>query len=1438
MITSLSTQKAASIQSVMLKIFGTVGLWLLLCISTASAQLSPLRFSQLTTRQGLSQSLVHCLIKDNKGLMWFGTQDGLNKYDGDNFTVYRHTAADSNSLTNNNIEAIIQAKSNGNLWIGTNGGGLNLYNRKTNSFKRYLSNVPESSSIFSLLETNDSDIWLGCYSALIRYNIRTQKVTVYKNKPSDPSSISCNLVYSLFQDSEGNVWAGTNNGLNRYDYQTNKFSHYFNEVNNPKSISSNVVRRIIEDKNQNLWIGTKSGGLNKFDPGTNTFTRFVNDYKNPNSLSNNTIFALAASADNKIWVGTENGLNVLDPAAGIFSVCKNDPSDISTLSNNSINSIYIDDKETVWVGTYAGGVNIHQKNFSSFEIYKPNFSKPNSLNGNIVTSFAEDAKGNVWIGTDGEGLNFFDRKTNKFYHYKHQLGNTNSLSNDAVLALTMDKSNKLWIASYEGGIDVLDPETKNFTHFSTGNKADQLSSLSVFALLEDSKGDIWIGNNALGINIYNKSAKKFIKYINSVSDHNSLSNNDIRVIYEDKGGHIWIGTEAGGLNLYRPASGTFKRFNSQNSDLSSNSISSVFVDSKENLWVGTLGGLNLLNRKTDKFKTISDPSGTLDGNINSIQEDKQGNLWIGTNKGLCKYDHLKNSFKTYDIYNGLQGFEFFRGAKLTARNGDMFFGGINGFNVFNPLTLKENKAIPPVVLTDFLLFNKEVDIRSENSPLKEHISEAREIELTSDQSIFSFQFAALNFLFPEKNQYAYKMEGFEKEWNYVGNKNTATYTNLDPGQYTFRVKASNNDGLWNESGTSIIVTIKPPVWKTWWIRSIMVLVLCAMVYFLIKRRLSNIARQKHDLEEQVVQRTREVVEQANKLKTQSENLQLLNDEMHNQSEELETQSERMLAQAEHLKVLNDMFLAQKEEAQAAREDADRANQAKSAFLATMSHEIRTPMNGVMGMASLLAGTSLNQEQEEYVSIINTSGDALLSVINDILDFSKIESGNLEIEEHDFDLRQCVENVLDVFANKAAQQGLDLVYQIDHLVPVMIVGDSFRLRQVLLNLVSNAMKFTHKGEVFVQVNLEKAAGDNLQIRFDVKDSGIGIPQDKLSRLFKAFSQVDSSTTRKYGGTGLGLAISERLVKLMGGDVAVSSEEGIGTTFSFYIQCKTAKNSERQFASLNTVGNEGKKVLVVDDNATNLAILKAQLELWKLTPTLASSGKQALEILALKEIFHLVISDMQMPEMDGVMLATQIKVSQPQLPIILLSSVGDESKSKYPHLFNSVLTKPIKQAQLHKLIQLELKNSVAPLTEDKSSKPVLTEEFALAYPLQILIAEDNLINQKLAMRVLNKLGYDPKLANNGKEAVEMQSEKPFDLILMDMLMPEMDGLQATRTIRASEEIQQPQIVAMTANALPEDRLACLQAGMDEYISKPIKLELLMDVLKVCANKLIVK
>ena len=525
-------------------------------------------------------------------------------------------------------------------------------------------------------------------------------------------------------------------------------------------------------------------------------------------------------------------------------------------------------------------------------------------------------------------------------------------------------------------------------------------------------------------------------------------------------------------------------------------------------------------------------------------------------------------------------------------------------------------------------------------------------------------------------------------------------------------------------------------------------------------------------------------------------------------------------------------------AEKARQEAERANQAKSVFLATMSHEIRTPMNGVIGMSSLLGETSLTDQQRNYTETIAACGETLLNVINDILDFSKIESGGMELEEEDFNLQNCIEHILDMFGAKAAQSGLELLYQVDRDVPLYIRGDDFRLRQVLTNLVGNAMKFTNQGEVFIRVRLGAyMEGGDLTLAFEVRDTGIGIAPEKLERLFKAFSQVDSSTTRKYGGTGLGLAISEKLVSLMGGEMRVESQPGNGSVFYFTIRTRAGTGIYAPLGSgestQDLAHHAGKRVLIVDDNRTNRTILKSQLEYWKLIPVLAESGAEALDILKEDSRYDLVLTDMQMPQMDGIHLSTSIRHQHPHIPIILLSSVGDEYKKKHDNLFSAIMTKPIKQQVMYRNILDGLQRHAKAEAVESFVQPRLPGDLSKKYPLNILVAEDNLINQQVIFYILQKLGYTPTMVENGQEALDAVAKDRYDIILMDLQMPEIDGLEATRIIRASSS-RQPVIIALTANTMQGDEEECLKAGMNDYIGKPVNLEELVGKLRKWADR----
>ncbi len=1358
----------------------TLTFFLILLFSFYSeAQFYKPKFTRITTNEGLSQNHVSAILKDKYGFMWFATENGLDKYDGYQFISFRHDKNKPETISSNYILDIVE-DDNGILWIGTT-RGLNKFNRAKETFTRYLSS---QTNVFvnDIFIDSKKRMWLGTAEGLCLFNPQNGSVKWFLHSENNANSLVSNYIFEITEDNFGELWIATHNGLSRFNPRTHNFINYKHDPGNPKSIAGNRIKAVYKDIRGNIWAGTQGRGISLYNRNDNSFTNYSHDPNNSNSIGYNDILSFVEGNDGRLWVGTENGgISIFDYKTNLFTTFKNEVSDLNSLSNNSVYSLYKDNTGNIWAGTWSGGVNFLPRFGSKFNLYRQIPNVPNSLSNNIILSITGDQKGNLWIGTDGGGLNYFDRKTKKFTHYRHDPKNKNSINSDYVLSVVATDNYMLALGYHRGGFDLFDLRTGLFTHHMPDeNNPNSIAASSVNFVIQDHEGNFWLATWSGGLNLYNSKTKKFTRYKHDTNDPNSICSNFITAVYEDKDRNIWVGT-VNGFDLFDKKNNRFIHYKNDPKNkhsLSNNYVDAIYEDEKGNLWVGTNEGLNYFDKKTGIFTAYTEKDGLGSSIIKSILPDQKGNLWVGTYKGLSKLNIKAKTSRNYHIADGLQGSEFKAKACYQAPDGEMFFGGVDGLNSFYPDSVKDNHIIPPVYLTNLQIFNKTVQIDSPNSPLKVSINETKEIVLSHKQSVFTIEFAALNYITPSNNQYAYRLEGFDEDWNYVGNKRTATYTNLDAGTYFFRVKASNNDGIWNEKGVTLKIIITPPIWATWWFKLLVFVFVTGSALLIYLYRTRRINAQKHELERLVVERTEKLARKT--------------------------------------------------------EEAEQANRAKSIFLATMSHEIRTPMNGVIGMASLLAHTPLNNEQKMYTDVIRSSGENLLGIINDILDFSKIESGKMELELQPFDLRNCIEEVLETFAVRAAEMNLDLVYCILHDVPQIIVGDSLRLRQILINLVGNAIKFTLQGEIFIKVSvLDQKVDGQLQLNFDVSDTGIGIKEEQLEKLFQSFSQVDSSTTRKYGGTGLGLAICEKLVALMGGSIHVMSEYGKGSTFSFNILTSPAHDMFKDGYLTDIQVLAGKNVLIVDDNTTARDSLQYELEAWNVHSIQSHTPQEALEIFSDPSIsIDVVLIDLHLPEMNGILLARELQKINKFTPLILLSTIKDKVNDQDAALFRSVLHKPIKLQLLRKcLIEALLNTKTLPAVNNRTD--LLQSHFSKSFPLNILVAEDNPVNQMLIVTILKKLGYAPKVANNGIQALEMAVENSLDIILMDVQMPEMDGLEATRLIRSSAKVQ-PKIIAMTANVTPQEKGDCIECGMNDFISKPIKLEELINKLQEWAPK----
>ncbi|MDW8239070.1 MAG: two-component regulator propeller domain-containing protein [Acidobacteriota bacterium] len=1120
-------------------------------VSDFDIRASDFRVERLSVEDGLSNAFVWDILQDHQGFLWFATEDGLNRFDGYEFTIFRHQGP--GTVSHNTIWALYEDQA-GTLWVGTYGGGLNKFDRATQTFAHYQHDPQNPNSLSddrvrAIHESPDEPgiLWIATYGGgLNRFDTHKETFTRYRHDPNDPTSLSHDLIWSMCEDRTGALWLGTIGGLSRLNREEKekarnspgvKFINYQPDPKNPWSLSHSYVTSIYEDRSGALWVGTSDGGLNRFERNTETFTPFKHDPTNPQSLSHNAIRPIFEDSAGHLWIGTYGGgLNRFDRATETFIHYQNDPGDPHSLSNNIVRHIYEDRAGVLWVATWGGGLNKLVK--PKFAAYRHEPNNPHSLPHNYVTAVCEDHAGSLWVGTQAGGLTrigWDDAGSATFESFQHQDKNAQGLSDNYVTVVyeAPDEPGILWIGTFDKGLNRLDTKTKSFALYQHDSRnPDSLTSNRILSLCASptQPGVLWIGTDDGGLNRLDRTSSTFtyVPYDNKKRD--DPNHDSIRTVYESpKTKTLWVGTD--GAGLYKLVGSRksaaydvvgYRHARDNPNSLISDRVHSIYESTDGTLWIGTFEGLSRFDPNTGRFTSYRESDGLPNNVIYGILEDQAGHLWMSTNKGLSQFNPATNRFKNYDVTDGLQSNQFYFGAVFKGRSGRMYLGGVNGLNLFHPDRIKDNPHVPPIVVTDFQIFNESVPLAAAGTKsrfsLPKHITITNEIALSYKASVFSFEFAALDYSVPEKNQYAYKMDGFDEAWTYSGSRRFATYTNLDPGDYVFRVKGSNNDGVWNEKGIAIKISITPPLWRTWWAYLSYVALALFLVFGFIKLRTRHLEQSRQALEKIVQERTQEI---------------------HKAQEQL---------------IMQDRLAS------------------LGTLTAGIAHEIKNPLNFVTNFATLSrdllqelregldklneqadAETTADLQEvlcllEENIAKINEHGQRADSIVKGMLLHSRGEAGERQPAD--------INAILDEYVGLAyhGMRGTDSTFNIKiekeydpSIGQVEVVRQD--LSRVFLNLVNNACYATHEKKKQVGNSYSpvlsvrtKNLGDRIEIR--IRDNGPGIPPHIRNKIFHPFF-----TTKPSGeGTGLGLAISyDIIVQEHGGEIRVESEEGSFTEF---------------------------------------------------------------------------------------------------------------------------------------------------------------------------------------------------------------------------------------------------------------------------------------------------
>lgn len=1169
------------------------------------------KFINFSSKNGLSSNSINAIIKDKNGFMWFGTEDGLNKFDGQNFKVYRHKETDKTSIGRGPVNDLIQDK-NGQIWLATN-FTLSVYNLNLDSFINY--DFTNYGWITSLYADHNGKIWVGTYSGLFLFDPKTQKTIAFRANPKDATQLNSNIINCIYEDAQNYIWVGTADGLHQYNPQNKQFNRYLHSNENPQSISRNYINCIIEGKQGELWVGIDQGGINVLDKNRTAFQHYVTNPNDVTTIASNTIHKLVFDKNGQLWIGSDGGLNILDPKTGKVIRVKSSPVEPNSFfiynGGRSVRDIYIDDAGIYWVAIHQGGVNKYDSNLTFFNHKHYNVYDPNGLTGSSVMAFAESPTGDIFIGTEGTGLNVWNRRTGQIHPYKLKEAKANTAS---IIALGVS-GKMLLVGTYQRGFYSVDMTTGASKYYFLPYSPTDTRDLPVNCIKTDSQGKIWLGTNGNGVYLFDPIQQSVVtteKDFGLQPSQKIPLNGFITAIEEDKNGNIWFASNGTGIAIFNRQQKKFTVLNHANSKLPIDKVQSIYCDHAGRIWVGAQGGGLCLYKPQSHTFEIFDESYSLSNDvIYKILEDSKDKIWVSTNKGISSFDDEKKVFRNFSYYNGVLQSTFNIGSGLKTADGQLFFGGLDGFNYFNPAEILQKKNIPPLVITTLKINNKQVN-PIENSEIQEHISVAKEIILSYKQN-FSLDFMALNYTVPHESRYAYKLEGFDKEWNQVGTSTTAVYTNLDPGSYTFHLKAYSEDGSWETPEKVIKIVVEPPFWMTYYAYLFYAIAIALTVWGI---RRSSIQKLKREF----------VLEQE-----RLEMKHLIEKERHDAEQKTELEK------------------------------------VKVKFLTNLSHELKTPLTLVLNPIENLMFQENSTEKLEMLNLISRNAKRLLNLVNQLLDFRKIEANELNLNATEGDLVSFCQEIVDSFKYIAVRKSIHL-----HFVSVYshyhTSFDKDKMERILINLLSNAIKFTNEGgNVSFQIAQEGVSG----IRLIVRDTGIGLSKDSTDKVFERFFQINNNVDILNQGSGIGLSIAQEFVKLHGGTIKVESEEGVGSAFIISLPLPSLDATQSpliatepevtpisDFAKSEPPKIELPIILIVDDDDDLRAYLVESLKS-KYKVIEASDGRQGWQ-KALSYHPQLIVSDVNMPVVDGIEMVRKIKndTRTKHIPVIMLTVLSEE------------------------------------------------------------------------------------------------------------------------------------------------------------------------------------